>query len=71
MTHYSKRVVIAHWLTLLLLVAAYVLGEEAHDARKAVEGAGATIAEYVAHSLAGAAVLLLTILRLFFRTIFR
>ncbi|MDD4959619.1 MAG: cytochrome b/b6 domain-containing protein [Gallionella sp.] len=67
MTHYSKRVVIAHWLTLLLLVAAYVLGEEAHDARKAVEGAGATIAEYVAHSLAGAAVLLLTILRLFFR----
>jgi cytochrome b561 len=66
MNQYSKPVVIAHWLTLLLLVAAYFLGEEAHDLRK--EG-GATIAAYVAHSLMGGAVLLLTVLRLFFRKV--
>lgn len=64
MNQYSTRVVIAHWLTLLLLVAAYFLGEEAHDLRK--EG-GATIAAYVAHAVVGGAVVLVTLLRLFFR----
>ncbi len=64
MNQYSTRMVVAHWLTLLLLIAAYCLGEEAHDARK--EG-GATIAMYVAHSLVGGAVVLVTLLRLFFR----
>lgn len=70
MTHYSKRVVIAHWLTLLLLIAAYFLGEavaEAREGSEALGASGATIAQYVAHSLAGGAVVLLTILRLFFR----
>lgn len=70
MTHYSKRVVIAHWLTLLLLVAAYFLGEEVAEAREASEAltvSGASIAQYVAHALAGGVVVLLTILRLFFR----
>jgi cytochrome b561 len=66
MNQYSKGVVIAHWLTLLLLIAAYFLGEEAHDMRK--EG-GATIGIYVAHALAGAAVVLLTLLRLVFRKV--
>lgn len=70
MIRYSNRVVIAHWLTLLLLVAAYFLGEAAAEAREGSEVlkvSGATIAQYVAHALAGGAVLLLTVLRLFFR----
>lgn len=66
MNQYSKGVVIAHWLTLLLLIAAYFLGEEAHDMRK--EG-GATIGIYLAHSLAGGAVVVLTLLRLMFRKV--
>ncbi len=65
MNQYSNRMVIMHWLTLVLMIAAWFLGEEVHDARKAE--AGATVAGYVAHALAGAAVLLLTVLRLAFR----
>ncbi len=65
MTQYSKGVVIAHWITLVLLIAAYFLGEIAHDMRKA--DGGATIGIYVTHGLAGAAVVLLTLLRLFCR----
>lgn len=64
MEKYSKRIIVIHWLTLALLVAAWFLGESVHDARKAE---GATIAGYMAHSLVGAAVLLLTLARLAFR----
>ena len=64
MTQYSKRMVIVHWLTLALLIAAWLLGESVHDARH--DGA-ATIAGYLAHALAGGAVLLLTVARLMFR----
>lgn len=64
MNQYSNRMVVVHWLTLVLMVAAFFLGEEAHDARKEE---GATIAAYVAHSVVGAAVMLLTLLRLVFR----
>jgi len=38
MTQYSKRMVIVHWLTLILLVAAWFLGESVHDLRKSEEG---------------------------------
>ena len=64
MEKYSKRIIIIHWLTLALLVAAWFLGDSLDDARH--EG-GATIAGYVAHSLVGGVVLLLTLMRLAFR----
>ena len=65
MTQYSKRMVIVHWLTLILLVAAWFLGESVHDLRKAE---GATLTGYTAHALVGGAVLLLTVMRLLFRS---
>ena len=64
MEKYSKRIIIIHWLTLALLVAAWFLGDSLDDARH--EG-GATIAGYMVHSLVGGVVLLLTLLRLAFR----
>jgi len=64
MTQYSKRMVIAHWLTLALLVAAWFLGDSLDEARHAD---GATILGYIVHSVVGGAILLLTITRLFFR----
>ncbi len=64
MEKYSKRSIIVHWLTLILLVAAWFLGESASDARH--EG-GATIAGYMVHILVGGTVLLLTLLRIVFR----
>ncbi|OGS71813.1 MAG: hypothetical protein A2063_06620 [Gallionellales bacterium GWA2_60_142] len=64
MTQYSKRMVIVHWLTLAVLIAAWFLGDVVHDARKA---GGADIAGYVLHAAVGGAVLLLTLARLFFR----
>lgn len=64
MTQYSNRMMVVHWLVLVMLVAAWFLGDAVHDARH--EG-GATIAAYVVHALVGASVLLLTLVRLFFR----
>jgi cytochrome b561 len=64
MTQYSKRMVIVHWLSLALIIAAWFLGESLDEARH--EG-GATIAGYVAHALVGGVVLLLTVARLTFR----
>lgn len=65
MTQYSKRMVIVHWLTLALLVAAWFLGEELDEARHEL---GATIAGYIVHALVGGAVLLFTLARLYFRS---
>lgn len=68
MTQYSKRMVIAHWLTLALLVAAWFLGDCLDEARHAVAPEeGATIAGYILHAVVGGMVLLLTITRLMFR----
>lgn len=64
MEQYSSRMVIVHWLTLALLIAAWYLGESVHDARY---GGNATIAAYVIHALVGGSILLLTLARLFFR----
>lgn len=64
MEKYSNRIIITHWLTLALLVAAWFLGDSLSDARH--EG-GATITGYMVHSMVGAAVLLLTLMRLAFR----
>lgn len=65
MTQYSKRMVIVHWLTLALLVAAWFLGDAMDEAR---HDSNATLAGYMVHILVGGTVLLLTILRLYFRS---
>jgi cytochrome b561 len=66
MQQYSKRMVIVHWLTLLLLVTAYFMGDTLDEARHAGE---ATVQGYLVHALAGGAVLLLLALRLIFRRV--
>ncbi|MDD2914744.1 MAG: cytochrome b/b6 domain-containing protein [Gallionella sp.] len=65
MTQYSKRMVIVHWLTLVLLVVAWYLGEELDEARHET---AATLTGYVVHALVGGAVLLLAFVRLYFRS---
>jgi len=64
MTQYSKRMVIVHWLTLVLLIAAWLLGDAVNEARKEE---GATLLGYAVHGLVGGAVLLFTLARLYFR----
>jgi len=63
---YSKRMVIAHWLTLLLVFVAWYLGDGVAKARHAE---GATLVAYFSHALIGISVLFLTILRLTFRNV--
>ncbi len=65
MTQYSKRMVITHWLTLVLLLAAWYLGDTLSDT---TDESRATLAGYIIHGLVGGAVLLLTVVRLFFRS---
>ena len=65
MTQYSKRMVIVHWLTLALLIAAYFLGESVHDAR---HDEVATLTGYILHASVGVTVFLLLLSRLFFRS---
>ncbi len=64
MTQYSKRMVIIHWLTLALVIAAWFLGEAASDARHAT---GAALQDYIIHALVGGTIFLLTLARLVFR----
>ena len=64
MRQYSKRMVIVHWLTLVLLVVAWFLGDALDEARH--EGS-ATLIGYFVHVMTGGMVLLLTILRWTFR----
>lgn len=64
MKQYSKRMVVAHWLTLALLVLAWFLGDALDEARHAGD---ATLAGYIIHAMVGDLVLLLTVLRLYFR----
>lgn len=68
MKQYSKRMAIAHWLTLPLLFVAWYLGDGIYEAR--ITG-NATLAAYYAHVLVGVVVLLLTILRWTFRGVDR
>lgn len=64
MTQYSKRMVVIHWLTLALLIAAWFLGEELAES---TDESMATLAGYLVHGAVGVAVLLLTLSRLLFR----
>ncbi|MFA6920885.1 MAG: cytochrome b/b6 domain-containing protein [Gallionella sp.] len=65
MTQYSTRMVLIHWLTLALLVAAWFLGEELAEA---TDDNRATLSGYIVHGLVGGSILLLTIARLLFRS---
>lgn len=64
MTQYSKRMVIVHWLSLALLVAALIAG---HNLAEATDDSQATLAGYIVHAALGAVVLLLAVSRLLFR----
>lgn len=64
MTQYSKRMVIMHWVTLALLLAAWYLGDNLADS---TDQGKATLSGYVVHMLVGGAVFFATILRLYFR----
>ncbi|MGA7594427.1 MAG: cytochrome b/b6 domain-containing protein [Gallionella sp.] len=64
MTQYSKRMVIIHWLTLVLLVVAWYLGDSLGDA---TDGSKATLAGYLIHMAVGVSVLVLVLSQLFFR----
>ena len=64
MKQYSKRMVVAHWLTLALLVVAWFLGDALDEARHAGD---ATLVSYIIHAMVGDLVLLLTLLRIYFR----
>jgi cytochrome b561 len=64
MTQYSKRMVIVHWLTLAVLIAAWYLGDSLSDA---TDDGKATLAGYIVHALVGGTVLLLTLIRFYFR----
>ncbi len=64
MTQYSKRMVVVHWLTLALLIAAWYLGDSLAEA---TDGSKATLAGYIVHIAVGGTVLLLTLSQLLFR----
>ncbi len=64
MTQYSNRMVVIHWLTLILVITAWYLGYSLDEAR---EEHGATLTGYLAHAMAGITVLLLTMIRWLFR----
>lgn len=64
MIQYSKRMVIVHWLTLALLIAAWFLGDSANEAR---HDGKATLTGYIVHASVGITILLLFFLRLYFR----
>jgi cytochrome b561 len=64
MTQYSKRMVIVHWLTLALLIAAWFLGDSLGEA---TDDSKATLAGYFIHISVGSTVLLLTVFRFYFR----
>ncbi|TAN83618.1 MAG: hypothetical protein EPN14_03220 [Gallionella sp.] len=66
MEPYSRRMVTIHWLTLALLIVTWYLGDVLVDARNEKS---ATLTGYFAHVLAGGAVLLLTLLRLTYRSV--
>jgi cytochrome b561 len=57
--------VITHWLTLVMLVAAWFLGEELAES---TDESKATIVGYMLHMLAGATILVLAVLRFVFRS---
>lgn len=65
MTQYSRRMVIVHWLTLAVLIAAWYFGDSLAEA---TDDSKATLAGYIVHLAVGGIVLLLTLYRFYFRS---
>jgi cytochrome b561 len=65
MKQYSKRMVIVHWLTLALLITAWFFGDSLAEE---TDYSKATLAGYITHITVGAAILLLAVMRLIFRS---
>lgn len=65
---YSKRMVMMHWLTLALLVIAWYLGDTLVDERNEKS---ATMAGYLVHALVGGSVLVVTAMRMIYRSVDR
>lgn len=63
MKQYSKRTAILHWLIFTLVIAAFLLGHELDESKDAAM----KLSMYPAHFLIGDAVLLLVLLRIYFR----
>lgn len=63
---YSERMVMMHWLTLALLAIAWYLGDTMVDERNE---RSATLAGYLAHALVGGAVLMVTAMRMIYRSV--
>lgn len=63
---YSKRMVKMHWLTLVLVVVAWYLGDTLVDERNEKS---ATMAGYLAHALVGGTVMVATTLRMIYRSV--
>ena len=64
-TRYSNRMVVVHWLTLGLVIAAWLLGDNLAELR---HERSTTLGVYLIHIVTGGTVLLLTLLRMTFRS---
>ena len=63
MKQYSKRTALMHWVIFVLIVIAFYLG---HEVAESKDAAG-KLAMYPAHFLIGDLILLLTLVRIWFR----
>jgi len=63
MKQYSKRIAIMHWTIFILIVITFYLGHEVADSKDAA----ARLSIYPVHFLIGDLVLLLTLVRIYFR----
>ncbi len=65
MRQYSKRTSVLHWLIFLLIIVAFFLGHELEESKDAAQ----KLSLYPVHFIIGNLVLLLTLLRIYFRKI--
>lgn len=63
MKQYSKRTAVFHWLIFLLVVAAFFVGHELGESKDAAQ----KLSMFPLHFLAGDLILLLTLVRIYFR----
>lgn len=63
MTQYSKRTAILHWLIFLLVIAAFYLGHQIDESKNTAQ----KLSMLPVHFLIGDTILLLTVLRIYFR----
>ncbi|ADE12473.1 cytochrome b [Sideroxydans lithotrophicus] len=63
MKQYSKRTAVLHWLIFLLVIAAFFLGHELDESKNTAQ----KFPMFLVHFLIGDTILLLTVLRIYFR----